>query len=120
MINQEVLIDVFLDNSGALWHKGITYKALASHKLHLYPLIAYPVLNVTTGGQTGIDRDRWTVLVLDGPCPLPGCSTFVSQCESVMGNACSTLRSSAHAAFTTVVMVCVLDKLFLLLVIICC
>lgn len=41
-------------------------------------------------------------------------------CESVMDSACSLLRSSAQAAFTTAVMVCVLDKLFLLLVIICC
>lgn len=38
----------------------------------------------------------------------------------VMASACPALRPSAHASFTTVVMVFVLDKLFSLLVFICC
>lgn len=44
----------------------------------------------------------------------PACATHV------MDRTCSALRPSAHAGFTTVLMVFVLDKLFLLLVFICC
>lgn len=46
------------------------------------------------------------------------CATHVR--EDMMARACLVLRSSAHASFTTALMVFVLDKLFLLLVFICC
>lgn len=40
--------------------------------------------------------------------------------EDELATACSALRPSAHVAFTTALMVFVLDKLFSLLVFICC
>lgn len=46
------------------------------------------------------------------------CATHVR--EDVPACACFALRPSAHANFTTAVMVFVLHKLFLLLVFICC
>lgn len=54
-----------------------------------------------------LEKDRYKPGPVDRPgsgqfpvCP-PGCSTCVTgMCDSVMGSACSTLRSSAHATFT--------------------
>lgn len=56
---------------------------------------------------SSLEKDRYKPGPVDRPgsgrfpvCP-PGCSTCVTgMCDSVMGSACSTLRSSAHATFT--------------------